>query len=169
MDLRIIFAESLVWSLLWIITVAISVRIFPFTIEHDYPNDVREVAGIQKPSKSQKRNGIIFGIVSFLILFALLTSFIILQYKGEKPDILKIFFHLWIICITWNVVDLLIVDWLFICMLSIKYFVLPRTEDYKGNKNYKFHFVGFLKGLLTMSIIAVIFTLISYLILLFFA
>ena len=90
MDLRIIFVESVVWSLLWIITVAISVRIFPFTIEHDYPNDVREVAGIQKPSKSQKRNGIIFGIVSFLILFVLLTSFIILQYKVEKPDILNI-------------------------------------------------------------------------------
>ena len=29
-------------------------------------------------------------IVSFLILFVLLTSFIILQYKVEKPDILKI-------------------------------------------------------------------------------
>ena len=29
-------------------------------------------------------------IVSFLILFVLLTSFIILQYKVEKPDILNI-------------------------------------------------------------------------------
>lgn len=63
---------------------------------------------------------------------------------------------------TWNVVDLVIVDWLFICLLRIKYFVLPRTEDCEGNKDYKFHFIGFLKGIVAMTIVAVLFSGISY-------
>lgn len=44
MNFQIIFLESAAWSLLWIIMVAISVRIFPFTIEHDYPEAARKVA-----------------------------------------------------------------------------------------------------------------------------
>ena len=65
---------------------------------------------------------------------------------------------------TWNVVDLLVVDWMFICILRIKYFVLPGTEECEGNKDYKFHFTGFLKGFFAMSIVAVLFSGISYLI-----
>ena len=65
----------------------------------------------------------------------------------------------------WNVVDLVIVDWLFICLLSFKYFVLPKTENCKGNKNYKFHFIGFLKGFVAMSIVALIFAAVSFFIL----
>ena len=66
---------------------------------------------------------------------------------------------------TWNVVDLVIVDWLFICLFRIKYLVLPGTEDCEGNKDYKFHFIGFLKGIVAMTIVAVLFSGISYFIL----
>ena len=157
MDIKIIFVESIIWSIIWVIMVSISVRIFPFTIEHDYPKDVREIANIQKPSKKHKKLGI--------IIFGLLIVFAILEYRGQELSFRKIFIHLWIICMTWNIVDLVIIDWLFICLLSFKYFVLPKTENYNGNKNYKFHFIGFLKGCVMMSIVALIFTTVSFFIL----
>ena len=166
MNFKIIFTEAVFWSILWTVMVSISIRIFPFTIEHDYPDDVRKAANISKPSKKHKRNGIIFAAISFLILFGLLISFAILEYNGKELSFLKIFFHLWIICITWNIVDWLIIDWLLICSLSVKYFLLPGTETCNANKNYIFHFIGFLKGCITMSIISALFTAVSYIILL---
>lgn len=165
MNFKIIIAQSILWCILWIIMVAISIRVFPFTIEHDYPDDVRKIANIPPPSKDHKRNGVFFATVSFLILFGLLIAFSVSQYSGKEFSFWKIFFHLWLVCISWNIVDLIIVDWLMICMLSIKYFVLPGTEQYPGNQNYKFHFIGFLKGSITMTIIAFLFSLVSYLIL----
>ena len=152
------------WSLLWIIMVSISVRIFPFTIEHDYPEVVRRMAKLPELTKKHKRNGVIFGVISFAILFGLLILFIFLEYRGEELSFFRIFVHLWIVCMTWNVVDLLVVDWMFICILRIKYFVLPGTEECEGNKDYKFHFIGFLKGFFATSIVAVLFSGISYLI-----
>ena len=51
LDIKIILIEAIIWSMLWTITVSVSVRVFPFMIEHDYPKDVREIASILKPSK----------------------------------------------------------------------------------------------------------------------
>ena len=142
MEYRALILESVIWSIIWIFFVIISVRVFPFTIEHDYPNDVRKLANIQKPTSKQKLQGIIFGIIGFVILFGLLI--------------------VWIICMTWNIVDLVIVDCLMICKFSVKWFVLPKTENYIGNKNYRFHFIGFLKGCFAMTVIAILFSAISY-------
>lgn len=165
MNYQVIIMQSMLWSLLWIIMVSISVRVFPHTIEHDYPDDVRKTANIPELTAEVKKKGLIFAIISFTILIALLLVFAIFQYKGSNFDFVTIFIHLWIICIFWNFTDLIIVDWLFICLLNCKYFVLPGTEDCKGNKNYFFHFVGFLKGAVAMTVVALIFSAIAYFIL----
>ena len=55
LDIKIILIEAIIWSMLWTITVSVSVRVFPFMIEHDYPKDVREIASILKPSKTHKK------------------------------------------------------------------------------------------------------------------
>lgn len=162
MNFRIILAQSMLWSILWIIMVAISIRVFPFTIEHDYPDDVRKIANIPQPSKKHRRNEILFATISFVILFGLLITFAVSQYIGRDLSFGVIFFHLWLVSMSWNIVDLVIVDWLLICMLSVKYFVLPGTERCPSNRNYRFHFIGFLKGFVTMSIISFLLTLISY-------
>ena len=166
MNLEIVLVQGLLWSCLWIMAVAISVRVFPFTIEHDYPEDVRELANIAKPSPEHKRKGIVFAIISFSILFGLLVWFVVSHYKGQEPSFIRIFSHTWLVCMIWNMVDLVVVDWLFICLMSVKYFVLPGTEHYEGNRNFLFHFKGFVKGAVTMSVVAFIFTIISYYILL---
>ena len=165
MNYQVIIMQSIVWSILWIIMVSISIRIFPHTIEHDYPDDVRKVANIPELTAEVKKKGLIFAIISFTILIALLLAFAIFQYKGSTYTFSTIFIHLWIICIFWNFTDLIIVDWIFICLLNCKYFVLPGTEHCKGNKNYFFHFIGFLKGAVAMTAVALIFSTIAYFIL----
>ena len=57
MDIKVILIEAIIWSVLWMIMVSISVRAFPFTIEHDYPKDVRKAANISIPSKNIECKG----------------------------------------------------------------------------------------------------------------
>ena len=54
----------------------------------------------------------------------------------------------------WNAVDLLLLDWLLICTLGSPLFLLPNTAHCAGRRNFRFHFIGFLKGCITMSIIS---------------
>ena len=38
-------------------------------------------------------------------------------------------------------------DWLLFCTLRPRAIILPGTEGMAGYRDYRFHFVGFLKGL----------------------
>lgn len=165
MDLNLVFEQSLLWSSLWIIVVIISVRVFPFTIEHDYPQGVRELAAFPAPTREHRQRGVFFGVVSFCFLFGLLIGFALVSYKGASASFANIFLHLWIICMVWNLIDLIIVDWLLICTFLFSPLLLPGTETSLENKDFKFHFKGFLKGLVVMTVIAFVFSTISYLIL----
>jgi hypothetical protein len=46
-----------------------------------------------------------------------------------------------------NLFDLLILDWLLFCTIQPRMMVLPGTQGMAGYRDYRFHFVGFLKGL----------------------
>lgn len=162
MNYKVILLETVIWSGLWMVVLAIAIRKFPFTLEHDYPEDVKRVADIKQPPKKEKRIGISFSIGSIVALFAMLILFAVLEYGGKVLIFRNIFFHLWLISMGWNIMDLVIVDWLLICKLSCKLFMLPGTETYSGNKNYMFHFKGFLKGILAMSIFALLAALVAY-------
>lgn len=80
MDIKVILIEAIIWSVLWMIMVSISVRAFPFTIEHDYPKDVRKAANISIPSKKHRMQGLAFATVGFIFLFGLLIAFAISAY-----------------------------------------------------------------------------------------
>ncbi|MBE6484966.1 MAG: hypothetical protein E7Z96_09440 [Actinomycetaceae bacterium] len=159
---ELLVVESVLWSALWMILVAIAVRRFPFSMEHDYPEDVRAVAKIKPPSRRQKRAGMLFAALSLLLTFALLVYFGISGVGNAERGFLPVFVRVWVICMAWNVVDLLVVDWILVCTLSCKYFLLPGSEGYSGNKNYLFHFKGFLKGGVSMTIMAGIAAGVSY-------
>ena len=135
--------HGFVWSVVWMIIVSVSVRKFPWTIAHDYPKDVVQCADIQQPDKKQKRQSIVFFVCSFLVIIG-----------AKNVSFITVFFHLWIMSMIWNVVDLTIVDWLMICVLTSKLFIFPGTENCVGNKDYLFHFIGFLKGIVTMTLTA---------------
>jgi hypothetical protein len=46
----------------------------------------------------------------------------------------------------WNIFDLIVMDWLIFCTWNPKFIVLPGSKGNKAHKDYKFHFIGFLKG-----------------------
>ena len=148
--------HGVIWSALWAAMVAVSVHRFPWTIAHDYPADVTECAHILQPSVNQKRLAIVFFVCVFFLLAGTAIFSVFCTYGAKDVSFVTIFCHLWIMAMMWNAVDLLVVDWFMICTLSAKLFIFPGTENCKGNKDYLFHFMGFLKGLIAMTLTALI-------------
>lgn len=49
--------------------------------------------------------------------------------------------------LVFNLYDLLILDWLLFCTIQPRSMILPGTEGMVAYRDYRFHFIGFLKGL----------------------
>ena len=55
---------------------------------------------------------------------------------------------------SWNAIDLIVIDWLIICTLICKWVVIPGTEGCKGYKDYFYHFKAFLIGCVYSTLMA---------------
>ena len=157
--------EGLIWSVLWIIYVYVIVKCFPWQMLHDYPEDIQKVATIGEPTDKQNRNSKIFSVIGSLVIFAALIIFGLMKFGGEQSSFLSVFTFIFIIAMTWNVVDLIIMDWLIICTITPKWVVIEGTDGCRGYKDYMYHFKGFLIGCIYTTIMALIFAGIDYLIL----
>ena len=62
----------------------------------------------------------------------------------------------------WNAVDLLLVDGLLICTLASPLFILPNTAHCAGRRDFRFHFIGFLKGCVAMSAISGVLAVLTF-------
>lgn len=157
--------EGAMWSVLWIIYVYVIVTRFPWKMLHDYPEDIKKAAALPEPTEEQNRNAKLFEVVGSFVIFVLLIVFGIVQFSGERVSFLSVFGFVFIIAMFWNVVDLLIMDWLIICSITPRWVVIEGTEGCKGYKDYMFHFKGFLIGCIYTFIMALIFSGIDYLVL----
>jgi hypothetical protein len=65
----------------------------------------------------------------------------------ESVSFLPAFVFSVITLLVFNLFDLLILDWLFFCTIQPRSMVLPGTEGMAAYRDYRFHFIGFLRGL----------------------
>ena len=159
--------EGFIWSALWIIYVYVIVKYFPWQMLHDYPKDIQEAATLKAPTERQNANAGIFSMIGALVSFVSLLLFGVMEFRLERTSFLTIFVFLVVIAMMWNVIDLLVMDWLVICTITPKWVVIEGTDGCKGYKDYLFHLKGFLIGCVYTTIMAVIFAGIDDLILRF--
>ena len=158
---------GLIWSVMWSVYVFLILKCYPFSMLHDYPKDIQAAAQIDKPTKEQQKAAKRFGAVGGLIIFVVLLLFGLLRFYTEQVSFVQVLIYLFIVAMTWNVVDLLVMDWLIVCTITPKWVVIRGTEGCKGYKDYLFHFKGFLIGCVYTTIMAVLFSGIDYVILCF--
>ena len=81
--------------------------------------------------------------------FALRSMTLLTQLQARQPaaSFLPALVFSGIALFVFNIYDLLILDWLFFCTIQPRAMVLPGTEGMPGYRDYRFHLVGFLKGL----------------------
>ncbi|MBQ8996000.1 MAG: hypothetical protein IJ091_09305 [Oscillospiraceae bacterium] len=154
--------KGLIWSVLWILYVYMLLKCFPWEMVHEYPDDIKEKTTLKEPNEEEKKRGKRIGGAYSVALFAILAVFPILYFRSSPVSFWTVFFYTWIIAFTWNVIDLVVMDWLFVCTLTPDWIVLPGTKGCKGYKDYGFHFKGFLLGCIYISLTALIMAGIAY-------
>ena len=158
---------GLIWSGLWMAFLYVIMKYFPWEMLHDYPEDVRKASILPEPTGKQKRNAKIFGGIGSVIIFGALIAFGLLRFRAERAVFLTLFWFLFIIAMSWNVIDLLVMDWLLVCTVRPAWLIIPGTENCSSYSDYGYHFKGFLIGCIYTTIMALIFAGIDYAILRF--
>jgi hypothetical protein len=112
-----------------------------------YPPDIQQRYGPMSARAARLRPYVALLVFAAALLVPLLGLFALRAEVGEVPFILAFAFSSGTLLV-FNTFDLLILDWLFFCTLQPRLMALPGTEGMPGYRDYRFHFIGFLKGLI---------------------
>lgn len=137
---------GLILSLLSSAVLLISAYLNPESMVDDYPADIRAKYGSM--STESKRHKQLVGLPFAVVLIGILVISIVTlrNVLGSELTFTAVFINLFIVLLTFNLVDLLIIDWLIFNTIQPRFVVLPGTEGMAGYRDYGFHFRAFLKG-----------------------
>ncbi len=112
----------------------------------DYPPDVRAKYGPK--SERAKRQGAVMVPIFMLALVGLFTASVLsLKQAVGVLTFGDVFLSTLVSMLTFNVYDLLVLDWLMFVKWQPKFAVLPGTEGMAGYSDMLFHVRGFFIGL----------------------
>jgi hypothetical protein len=134
---------SLVASIYLLTLLRFNPRIF---LQH-YPREIREA--VPPKSEKERRMSIFFGLlIGVPCASALLWRTATLGNHSFR----ELFVYAFGVLFIFNLVDLLILDWLIVCWFQPRWVILPGTEHIAVPKQYLHHFKGFLLGTVGLAI-----------------
>ena len=150
LDWNLLFYDALIYglvlSLILTILVVVSGAIALDMFVGDYPPDVKQRYGPTSPRAARLRPYVAALLFTAVLVIPMLGLFA-LQADIGYVSFLPAFVFSIISLLVFNLFDLIILDWLFFCTIQPRAMVLPGTEGMAGYRDYRFHFIGFLKGL----------------------
>ena len=112
----------------------------------DYPDEIQ----VMVPPKTdlEKRQSLIVGIPFLLLLFVVpfISTLVLKRQSGEMISFLFLFLNAFGVTFIFNLVDLLLLDWLLFCFITPNFLIIPGTEGMNEYKDYGYHFRAFLMG-----------------------
>ena len=148
-----ILTHSLLYGLLLSLAMSILVigalRYNPELMLRSYPPDIKAKYGPARPATLRQRKWLML-----LLLGVLVAVFGAAVAQLPTPTFLNAFLCAFIVMMTFNLYDLLILDWLLFGVFLPKWAILPGTEGMAAYKDYSFAFKGFLKGCVISVVIA---------------
>jgi hypothetical protein len=150
LDWQLLFYDALicglVLSLALTILTAISGAIALDMFVDKYPPDIKEKYGRMSPRAARLRPFI--AVLIFITFFVVpIIGLFTLQAQVDSVSFIPALAFSGITLLTFNIFDLIILDWFFFCTIQPRSMVLPGTEGMTAYRDYRFHFIGFLKGL----------------------
>ncbi|MCJ7513069.1 MAG: hypothetical protein MUO23_08885 [Anaerolineales bacterium] len=112
----------------------------------DYPPDIRQRYGPMSPRAALLRPYIAVAFFTAVLVIPILGLFALRAEIEYVPFIPALAFSA-VALLVFNAFDLIFLDWLLFCTIQPRPMVLPGTEGMPGYRDYRFHFIGFLKGL----------------------
>ena len=112
----------------------------------DYPPDIKLRYGPMSPRSARLRS--VVAVLFFIVILVIpILGLFTLRANLDYVHFIPAFAFSAVALLVFNMFDLIILDWLFFCTIQPRQMVLPGTEGMPGYRDYRFHFVGFLKGL----------------------
>ena len=140
---------SFIASLLLIVSLRLNPRIWL----QDYPEAIQDK--VPPKTEREKRLSLIFGIPFLVLLVAVpfISTLALKRQGGGDVSFLQLFLNAFGVAFTFNLVDLLLLDWLMFCTITPKFVVIPGTEGMEGYKDYSHHFKASMIGTV-LSVVA---------------
>lgn len=146
---------GLILSLFMSLVILFSLWINPMMWAGRAPQDIRQAVG--PPDQRASRQRRLFGLLTLLgVLVILVLSILQLNAVQAGLSFWPVFLNTFTVLTVWNVVDLLIIDWLLLVVIQPKFIIIPGTEGLKGYRDFNYHFRGFLKGLVLTWILSLL-------------
>jgi hypothetical protein len=110
-------------------------------------------------SERSKRQRIPVAIFIMAVLFGIVTLSFQDVGTNQEGDIsfLAAFIHLFFMFSAFNLLDWLVLDWLIVVTIRPRFIILPGTEGLAGYEDYRFHFHGFLIGMVITFVASILF------------
>lgn len=151
-DFSFTVINSLIYAIIFSTFTLTTLFINPRIWLHDYPDKIKKIVPL-KTEKEKKQTV----VLSVFFIFIFISYPIITLFLCKNPvTFFGLFLHLFIIFQFTNLIDLLILDWIIFCTITPKRIIITGTTVEDGYKDYKFHFIAFLKGIVITTIIALI-------------
>ena len=112
-----------------------------------YPPDIRQKYGPMSLRAARMRPYIAVLFFMAVLVVTILGLFALRAEVDDVPFSVAFAFSSAVLLV-FNTFDLIVLDWLFFCTIQPRMMVLPGTEGMPGYHDYRFHFIGFLKGLI---------------------
>ena len=139
------FIYGLALSLVLTAITTISGTIVPDMWVGKYPPDIRQKYGPMSPRAARLRTYVVAAIFTAVLVIPILGLLALRAEVNYVPFIPSLVFS-FATLLVFNVFDLIFLDWLLFCTIQPRLMVLPGTEGMPGYRDYRFHFIGFLKG-----------------------
>jgi hypothetical protein len=124
----------------------------PRVMLQDYPKEIQQAV---PPKTDTEKKQMIFLAMPVLLVMIGYPAFVSWYYRPPEATFLYFLEVSWGIMLVGNIFDLLILDWLMFCTITPRFVIIKGTEGNPGYKNYLFHFIGFLKGIVITFVISV--------------
>lgn len=150
-----ILTDGAVFSTLVTLLIVASLRANPRIWLNDFPPDLRDA--VPPKTAEEKRQSLYWGLPLLALLFGgpLVSCLLLERQQPELSSFPVLLLQAYGVAFMFNLVDLLLIDWLFICTFTPRWLVIPGTEGMAGYRDYGHHFRGFLIGCVASFVFAV--------------
>lgn len=154
MTLWDIVLHALLMGTLLFALVLIVLLINPEIMLNDYPPDIRDSYGPvgNKTKVAQAITGLVF--IAIVVLAIAYSIKHIKVWSGGQLSFTTVYVDLFVMFSVFNLLDLIIMDWIICLVLRPRFIILPGTEGMKGYEDWWFHFRGFLIGTLIIMLLS---------------
>jgi hypothetical protein len=155
-DIRRIVVDGGILSLAASLLLFAILRFNPRLFLQDYPQGIQDA--VPAKTKEEKRLSVLLG-TPFLVLLAVVPFLSTLALKrhgaGEVPFV-QLFLNAFGVVSVFNLVDLVLLDWLVFCTITPRFIVIPGTEGMRAYKDYGYHLRASIRGTVICAVAALV-------------